>query len=131
MANDAPQHAPLPPVNPHQNLAERVKSRVAEVSLTLERRNGSGAPGAKRPRAARSSAPAGGQLSRPDAEREAQSLLRVYREMRKTYQQYRKKTGRPAVPALREAVHAFKRGPSLSSLVGVAVFLEDRGLLGW
>ena len=51
--------------------------------------------------------------------------------MKVTYQRYRRQTGRPALPELREAVHAFKRGPSLTSLVGVATFLDDRGLLGW
>jgi len=35
------------------------------------------------------------------------------------------------VPELREAVQAFKKGPSLTSLVGVAVFLDDRSLLTW
>ena len=36
-----------------------------------------------------------------------------------------------AVLALREAVRAFKAGQSLTSLVGVATFLDDRGLLAW
>ena len=66
-----------------------------------------------------------------DPEHDAQSLRRVYGEMRSKYQRYRKETGKSSVPALREAVHAFKKGPSLTSLVGVATFLDERGLLPW
>jgi hypothetical protein len=51
--------------------------------------------------------------------------------MKTTYQRYRRQTGKPAVPALRDAVRAFKRGQSLASLVDVATFLDDRGLLAW
>lgn len=67
----------------------------------------------------------------PESQSEARSLRRVYRELRGTYREYRKQTGRSSVPALREAVHAFKQGPSLTSLVGVAAFLDDRSLLPW
>lgn len=63
--------------------------------------------------------------------REARSLRTVYHEMKATYRRYRKETGKPAVPELKEAVQAFKRGPTVTSLVGVATFLDDRGLLGW
>ena len=66
-----------------------------------------------------------------DPEHDAQSLRRVYGEMRSKYQRYRKETGKSSVPALRDAVVAFKKGPSLTSLVGVATFLDERGLLPW
>lgn len=62
---------------------------------------------------------------------ERRALRRVYGELRTTYQEHRRKTGGAPVPALREAVHTFKRGPSLDSLVGVAAFLDDRSLLTW
>jgi hypothetical protein len=51
--------------------------------------------------------------------------------MRGLYRNYRRKAGTPAVPELRSAVHAFKRGQSLTSLVHIASFLDDRKLLGW
>jgi hypothetical protein len=35
------------------------------------------------------------------------------------------------VPELRSAVAAFKRGQSLTSLVQIASFLDDRKLLAW
>jgi hypothetical protein len=66
-----------------------------------------------------------------DPDSESRSLRRVYGEMRSKYHRYRKETGRSSLPALREAVHAFKKGPSLTSLVGVATFLDERGLLPW
>ena len=88
---------------PSPNLTERVKGRVAEAGAALEQT--------------------------PGPERESRSLRRVYGEMKTTYQQYRRQTGRPAVPGLRDAVHAFKRGPSLPALVAVAAYLDERGLL--
>ena len=62
---------------------------------------------------------------------ETRSLQRVFSEMRTTYRGYRKDTKAPSVPELREAVRAFKRGQSLKSLTEVAVFLDERKLLGW
>jgi hypothetical protein len=62
---------------------------------------------------------------------ERRALRRVYGELRTTYQTHRRKTGGAPLPALREAVHAFKREPTLDSLVGVAAFLDDRSLLTW
>jgi hypothetical protein len=62
---------------------------------------------------------------------ERRALRRVYGELRTTYQAHRRKTGVAPLPALREAVHTFKRGPSVDSLVGVAAFLDERSLLTW
>jgi hypothetical protein len=55
----------------------------------------------------------------------------VYCEMRAIYRSYRRKTGETAVPELRSAVLAFNRGQSLTSLVHIATFLDDRKLLAW
>lgn len=119
------------PIDPRRTLTDRVRDRVAEASLTLDRRPGPEATKAKKPKASRLGTPTSLPRASAEAQRENESLQRVYAEMRVTYQQYRRQTGRSAVPALRDAVHAFKRGPSLTSLVGVAVFLEDRSLLPW
>lgn len=119
------------PVNPRRTLTDRVKTRVTEARLALEhpaRSTGSKPKGPRRKRPAR---PASDLPGTSDSERQTRSLRRVYFEMKTTYQRYRRETGRPALPELREAVQAFKRGPSLTSLVGVATFLDDRGLLGW
>ena len=73
----------------------------------------------------------GGSKANSEALRERRSLRRVYRELRGTYRKHRRQSGQTALPELREAVHAFKRGPSLTSLVSVAIFLDERGLLAW
>ena len=101
MATQTPQPSDPLSTGPRRTLTERVRDRVATAG--------------------------GGS----DRDSEGRSLRRVYGEMRSKYQRYRKETGKSSVPALREAVHAFKKGPSLTSLVGVATFLDERGLLPW
>ena len=90
---------------PH-SLTERVQTRVTEARLALGRRH--------TPR-----------------QREARSLRRVFLELGDTHRQYRQRTGLHASPALRDAAHAFKQAPSLSSLTAVAAFLDEDGILEW
>lgn len=112
-------------------LTERVKARVAEAGLALDARARKPASRPKHLRSTGLTRPASLLQEGSAAEREARSLRRVYCQMKVTYQRYRRETGRPAVPALREAVRSFKRGQNLTSLVGVATVLDDRGLLAW
>jgi hypothetical protein len=97
------------PINPRRTLADRVQARVAEAErlLTPPRKNSLLAQG------------------------DTRSLRKVYREMRTVYRNYRRQTGSPAVAELRTAVQAFKKGQSLTSLVEIASFLDDRKLLAW
>jgi hypothetical protein len=104
---------------------------VSEARLALDRPSTSTGSGSKRPRRKQAPRAVADLRGNSEAERQTRSLRRVYYEMKTTYQRYRRETGKPALPELREAVQAFKRGPSLTSLVGVATFLDDRGLLGW
>lgn len=130
MQKDRPVSSGRTPIRSRPTLTDRVKDRVAKVEAALERREGTPAP---KP-AKRKPPTLGSVASAPragESERETRSLNRVYGELKTTYQQYRKQTGRSAVPELKEAVQAFKKGPSLTSLVGVAVFLDDRSLLTW
>ena len=132
MAKRNPSSDGLGPIRARPTLTDRVKDRVAKVEAELERREGTTAP--KTPKASKKRTPSlhsAATASKNGGELEARSLNRVYGELKTTYQQYRKQTGRSAVPELREAVQAFKKGPSLTSLVGVAVFLDDRSLLTW
>lgn len=112
-------------------LADRVKARVAEAERSLElgatETNGAPRKRGRPPRAKKTSTLALSQASK----RESESLLKVYREMREIYRGYRRRAGTPAVPELRTAVTAFKRGQSLTSLVVIASFLDDRKLLAW
>jgi len=111
-------------------LADRVQARVTEVGLALDQRARASRPRAKRTRrdAAASSVSAN---QSPAPTREASSLRRVFNELAVTHRQFRLRSGQPASPALRDAARAFKEAPSLPSLVVVAAFLEEDGLLEW
>jgi hypothetical protein len=67
----------------------------------------------------------------PDMEetRETQSLKRVFRDLGVSYRRYRKQTGDPVVPGLRDAAYNFRADPSLASLITVAEFLDELELL--
>lgn len=132
MAKRTPSSNGLGPIKARPTLTDRVKDRVAKIEAELERREGTPAPKTSKAKKRTPSLGSAAAASKNgNGELEARSLNRVYGELKTTYQQYRKSTGRSAVPELREAVQAFKKGPSLTSLVGVAVFLDDRSLLTW
>ena len=132
MAKRNPSSNGLGPIKARPTLTDRVKDRVAKIEAELERREGTPAPKTSKAKKRTPSLGSAAAASRNgNGELETRSLNRVYGELKTTYQQYRKQTGRAAVPELREAVQAFKKGPSLTSLVGVAVFLDDRSLLTW
>jgi hypothetical protein len=111
-------------------LSDRVKARVAEAERAIELRSTDTNGPRKRGRPARAKKTSTLGLSQV-SKRESESLLKVYAEMRELYRGYRRRAGTPAVPELRSAVHAFKRGQSLTSLVVIASFLDDRKLLAW
>jgi hypothetical protein len=117
-------------MNGSQTLSDRVKGRVSEARLALDGAS-KAAPKSKGLRPTRPARPASHLKAGLQDERDTRSLEQVYLELRSTYQRYRRETGKPSVPELRDAVHAFKLGPSLTSLVSVATFLDDRGLLAW
>jgi hypothetical protein len=112
-----------------QTLTDRVLARVADASFALDRR-----ATATRPKAQRRS-----RVARPSPEstasktteqlREDRSLRRVFREMGVSYRRYRKQTGEPVTPGLRDAAYKFRADPSLTSLVAVAAFLDELDLL--
>lgn len=106
-------------------LLDRVQARVAEVGQALDQR-----ARASRPRSKRSKTQSAPTRS-SGVGREASSLRRVFNELAITHRQFRLRSGQHASPALREAAHAFKEAPSIPSLVAVAAFLEEDGLLEW
>jgi hypothetical protein len=110
-------------------LADRVQARVAEVGIALDQRARASRPRSKRTRT--QSAPASAPAQHAAPTREASSLRRVFNELAVTHRQFRLRSGQHASPALREAARAFKEAPSLPSLVMVAAFLEEDGLLEW
>ncbi|MBA3445744.1 MAG: hypothetical protein H0T58_12955 [Gemmatimonadales bacterium] len=112
-------------------LAERVQARVAEVGLALDQRARASRPRGKRPRQPRTDQAQGSASQTPLHAREASSLRRVFNELAITHRQFRLRSGQHASPALRDAARAFKEAPSFPSLVVVAAFLEEDGLLEW
>lgn len=112
-------------------LADRVKNRVAEAELHFDKQSRETTSKHRhlRPTILTQSSASFADTSR--AHREAQSLRKVFGEMKALYRAHRRQTGRPAVPELRAAVQAFRRGRSLKSLVHIASFLDDRKLLAW
>jgi hypothetical protein len=101
-------------------LIDRVRERVALAGGKPGRRSTS-SRGAAKP----------SSLRAPDAQQEATSLRRVFRDLGETHRSYRRRTGEPGLPALRDAAYAFQRDPNLTSLVAVAAFLDELGILGW
>lgn len=111
-----------------QTLTDRVAARVVDARLALERRASATVPKVRRSRPkARSASSANGKT--PDQVREAESLKRVFRDMGVSYRHYRRQTGGPVVPGLRDAAIEFRADPSLSSLMAVAVYLDKLDLL--
>jgi hypothetical protein len=63
--------------------------------------------------------------------RERACLRAVFFELGDAHRRYRVTTGQVVTPALRAATSAFKQEPSLISLVPVAAFLDELGILAW
>ena len=114
-----------------RTLTDRVRDRVAEAGQVIDRAKPKGGKRTSKLGNTRLGMSTAGPKANADALRESRSLRRVYRELRGTYRRHRRESGQAALPELREAVHAFKRGPSVASLVPVAAFLDERGLLAW
>jgi hypothetical protein len=109
------------------SLTDRVAARVIDARLAIERRAGESRPKARSSRPRSTAA-----LHDPTAageQREAASLRRVFRDMGVAYRRYRRQTGGPVVPGLRDAAYRFRAEPSLASLVAVAAFLDELDLL--
>lgn len=138
MPKKKPAQSDSTPPSAIHPLSERVQARVAEVGLALDQRARASRPRAKRAPPAKAEArPPKKQLlqastaATPAHSREASSLRRVFNELAITHRQFRLRSGQHASPALRDAARVFKEAPSFPSLVVVAAFLEEDGLLEW
>lgn len=109
-------------------LIERVEARVASVTQSLERRAHATRPKALR-RRVREGDDSGNTTPRPDRTLAEQSLRQVFRDLGVAYRRYRKQTGTPVVPGLRDAAYSFRAEPSLSTLVAVAAYMDELDLL--
>jgi hypothetical protein len=112
-----------------QSLTERVLARVVDARVAVDRRERATRPKSKRRRPVPIETPTDGPS--PQELRESESLKRVFRDLGVSYRQYRRQTGEPVAPAVREAAYQFRASPSLTSLVSVAVFLDELDILTW
>jgi hypothetical protein len=110
-----------------ENLFERVQARVAEAAFALDRRATASRPKSHRRRPTLATASADGRSS--EEVLAEQSLRRVFRDLGVSYRRYRKQTGTPLTPGLRDAAYNFRAEPSLTTLVAVAAFLDELDLL--
>jgi hypothetical protein len=130
MSNDSPRQSTSTTGKLPQSLTDRVQARVNDAGLAVDRRAGASRPKSRRSRP-ESSAPIQAAGSQTPQEREKQSLRRVFHDLGHSYRRYRRRTGEPVRPALREAAYRFRQEPSLTSLVSVAAFLDELELLTW
>jgi hypothetical protein len=110
-----------------ENLFDRVQARVAEAAFALDRRATASRPKSHRRRAALATASPDGRSS--EEVLAEQSLRRVFRDLGVSYRRFRKQTGTPLTPGLRDAAYNFRAEPSLTTLVAVAAFLDELDLL--
>lgn len=117
------QDSPIAPL-PLESLTQRVTQRLAAAGTAFDRRHS-----ASRPRNRRSKpVPA---TADPAARRERACLRVVFHELGDAHRRYRAQTGQVVTPTLRAATQAFKLEPSVSSLIPVAAFLDELGILAW
>lgn len=111
-----------------QSLTDRVLARVVDARSAVDLREHASRPKSKRRRGV--AQPVSGQPD-PQELREFESLKRVFRDLGVTYREYRRQTGEPVAPAVREAANKFKAAPTLTSLVSVAGALDELEILSW
>jgi hypothetical protein len=111
-----------------EDLIERVQARVTEAAFALDRRSNATRPKANRRRAPLATATGATTRSAEEVLVE-QSLRRVFRDLGISYRRFRKQTGTPLTPGLRDAAYNFRAEPSLTTLVAVAAFLDELDLL--
>jgi hypothetical protein len=67
----------------------------------------------------------------PEEIRLARSLRRVFYDLGETYRAYRRRTGAPVSPDVRDSAYRFRRELNLTSLVAVAAGLDELHILTW
>ena len=110
---------------PSRKMLDRVIARVNDIGESTR----SVRPAAGRAER-RSPTPRGGERT-PEQLREARSLRRVFNDLGVAYRRYRKETGEPVSPVVREAACRFRKERSVLSLASVAGRLDELKILDW
>jgi hypothetical protein len=116
---------------PLEPIAERVRKRLEVAGNAFDRRHGASRPKTRRHKEPAALPFATGRDGDSAHLRERACLRSVFRELGDAHRRYRSQTGQAGTPALREAAHAFKREPSVISLIPVAAYLDELGILAW
>ena len=119
------------PSLPLDPIAERVRQRLAAAGEAFDRRHRASRPGTKRRRSSASLLLNASAAANNPQQRERACLRSVFRDLGESHRRYRARTGQAGTPALRAAACAFKQEPSLISLIPVAAFLDELGILAW
>jgi hypothetical protein len=100
-----------------QRLTERVITRIKDARRDIQVRS--------------RTSPAKGPKRR-GSDGDARALRRVFLDLGESYRNYRRRTGEPIAPEIREAALRFRRELDLPSLVSVAASLDrlDHDLIG-
>ena len=102
---------------PDQGLTDRVIARIKDAHRAVE---------------ARSRSVLGKGRRRRSTDADTRALRRVFLDFGDSYRSYRRRTGEPVSPEVREAALRFRRELNLVSLLSVAVSLDrlDHELVG-
>ena len=125
----SPEAAGLP--QPHDPIAERVRERLIVAGLAFDRRQNASLPRNRRRKEPVTVPFSTGRDGDTAHLRERACLRSVFRDLGDAHRRYRARTGQAGTPALRAAAQAFKSEPSLLSLIPVAAFLDELGILAW
>ena len=131
MPNDTPRPSTSATDEFPQSLTDRVIARVSDAGLAVDRRASASRPKSRRSRPALARPTLASGPQSPEEVRQTRSLRRVFHDLGNSYRRYRRRTGEPVKPALREAAVKFREAPSLTSLVSVAAFLDEMEILTW
>ena len=112
-----------------QTIADRVRARVSEAALAVDRRTGS--TRRKPPALAQPDALAASVTRTPAQVREVRSLRSVFRDLGRSYRRYRRQTGAPISSDIRDAARKFRRELTVPALVVVAACLDELDILTW
>lgn len=102
---------------PDQRLTDRVIARIKDAHRAVEARSRTGLGKGRR---------------RRSSDTDTRALRRVFLDLGDSYRSYRRRTGEPVSPEVRDAALRFRRELDLVSLVSVAATLErlDHDLVG-
>jgi hypothetical protein len=105
--------------------------RVNAAALAADRRAGAARPKASRRHQAPADPLSASETRTPEQVREARSLRRVFADLGSSYRSFRRRTGTPVSPDVREAAYRFRKELSVPSLVAVAGRLDELDGLSW